>query len=709
MSLRAFSIANLASHPVLAEHREPWYSAPAVPSFPTREAYQKWMADPGSCVPLFNLIEGENPTLRVSVTNPPHKVHGIVVDYDTPIDAAELASGLARIPPQFPVFAYNKTRRGGVRLVFAFERPIFYYGKDTFKRLMSRAKKELNLTGLFPGLDEELLHDADHTYTAGDAWTVSPASVISSATLGLWLFEAIRKTDDFDKAGIEVPLDVVEKAVHTRFPGRWNGPFTEGSRGIRFWAPEADNPTAAIVRKTGMTAFTGDRPFMSWSDIFGRQFIAQYQEDRIGRAVDQLYCDNEKQYHRQLPDKAWDRCDATVIRRHLKVVFGLSDKPVDGISEIERVMHHLELNKRIEGAIPFPFRRESLVTWNGKNYLNTAVNIRLVQPSTEPAEWGINFAFTSNYLTTLFADDQNLTVFLAWLKVWYESCRKGSPCRGQALFIVGGPGTGKSLLSLEFLATIFGGYAGTQSFFVEDSKFNSSMFAKALWTLDDQTIIGDRKKLTKFSGLVKSCVANPHIQYAQKYGYEGHVPFEGRLVVTLNEDPASLGILPNTDDSLLDKATMLRTGTAPAAVLGSPAENHEAFERDLPAFLRWLCDWEIPADKVTKDVRFGICAWQDPLVLKEAQSVADSTAVMEAVEIWIRDFTPEKPGAPWVGSASELLGLMLIHDTVKVLVRSLNPVTFGRHLSQAVHTCKWIRRVKTKTNFKYHISKKEEE
>lgn len=49
--------------------------------------------------------------------------------------------------------------------------------------------------------------------------------------------------------------------------------FELGARGVRFWDPLADCPTAAIVRENGMVCFTGAFPFQSWADIFGTDFI----------------------------------------------------------------------------------------------------------------------------------------------------------------------------------------------------------------------------------------------------------------------------------------------------------------------------------------------------------------------------------------------------------------------------------------------------
>lgn len=684
---RAFSVANLANPAILPEFDRPWLTAPAIPKFPDRDAYRKWMASPSSTVPLFSLIEGENPALRVDGTNPAYRVWGIVTDYDSTLTDAEVAAGLARVSSsRFPIFAWNRTRRGGVRAIWRFEDPIFYYGKDAFHQFMQRAARELNLEGLFPGLDKPVLSKPDQCYAAGNKWTVNADAMIPTDTLSLWLFDVLRRAHDFSRVDVDIPLELVKAELDKRFPGRWKGSFEEGARGVRFWDPTADNETAAIVRKNGMTAFTGDRPFLSWADIFGREFTSKYQEDRIGRAAAEMWSDNEKNYYRKMPDGTWDLVSVETARRHLRGRYGLSEKVAKGenLSEVDRMLHHLELHRRIEGALPFPHRPKEVVRWMGRDYLNTAMGVQLVKPSeVTDVMWGRDFPFLSEFLSRLLVDEQNLTIVLAWLKVFYVSCLSGKPRRGQALFLVGPPGTGKSFFSLEILSSIFGGYADARNHFVEGNRFNSSMFDHIIWSLDDSTILGDRRMHQKFSGLVKACVANPAFPYEKKYGYSGSAPFEGRFICTLNDDPVSLGILPDTDQSLLDKVILARTDSLPASVTGDVHKNHEIVMAELPSFLRWLVDWEIP-DSVELDARFGIKAWHDTEILREARSVSDSMTVMEAVEMWIKDYTPAKPGEPWTGNATELYAALQSHSGVSSVTRRLNPVTLGRQINAAM-------------------------
>ena len=700
-TFHVFGFNNLATHQIDPQWAEPWRNAPPIPAKfkDDRTGYKRWLASPDSVVPLFSAVEGENPHQRVGSANPAFRVHGVVADYDAVLTEAEVIAAIGRIPPQYPPFAYNRTRRGGLRIIWAFDKPVFYYGSKTYHLLMSRVAKELDLRGLAPGFDEKALNSADQTYAAGDSWVV-PGGVIGEASVSLWVFDSVRRTTDFDREGIEIPFEVLEKAVAEKFPGRWSGPFREGARGLRFWDPSADNPTAVVVRKTGCTCYTGDRPFMSWSDIFGREFVTKYQEDRIGRAVSEMYSGPGRKFFRQMPDQTWDGCDLMATRLHLRMKYGLSDSTPKGAlaSEVDQVVHHLEMTRRISGLIPFPHVPQQVVEWNGKTWLNCS-QAQLVRPADAGCDptggdvaWGHGFPFLSGYLATLFHDLRNLEVFLLWLQTWYKGCLAGQPQQGHALFIVGPPGTGKSFLSLEVMSSIFGGYANAAKHFVEDSHFNDSIFEKALWALDDQTILGDARKHRKFSALVKACVANPSMPYAAKYGYEGEAPFWGRFVATLNDDPVSLGIIPDTGLSLLDKVVLLRTSDIPADVSANRRQNHETVVAELPYFLRWLINWT-PTTDFEMDSRFGFKATHDAATLDEVKSVSDTAVIEDALAEWWSGHEPDDDREKIGFTSTELVSLLQNDDKTRAAMRNMTPVYFGRLVNQLIaNGSKWISR-----------------
>lgn len=700
-TFRAFAIANLTEHVVLQEHREPWLTAPGIPAFESREAYKAWLASPDSRVPLFNLIEGENPALRVSKSNPAYRVWGVVADYDSTMSDVEVERGLKRIPASYPPFAWNRTRRGGVRIVWRFEKPVFYYGPDTYEKLMKRVKKELRLTGIFSGLDEDALLRIEQTYTAGNNWTVNAAAQIKAVTLELWLFDILGKCDDFEGRGVEVPLPVVEAEVHKRFPNRWRGAFELGSRGLRFWAPEADNETAAIVRSTGMTAFTGDRPFLTWADIFGREFVQAYLEDKRGRALDELWCDAQKNYYRQLPDERWDRMNTDQAKRHLKVKFGMSDAVVKGDphSEIDAVLHQLELRKRVDGVLPFPHNPQRIVKWNGATYLNDS-NCRLLMPALDEQDWGVNFPWIAGYVSTLMKDARNLEVLLAETSIWLKSLHRGEPARGHAVFLAGPPGTGKTLWTRQILARMVGGYAVATKFFTGDSRWSDALFDKALWVIDDSTPAEDPKSHERYSATVKAVVANPTFSYEKKHGYCGEAPFDGRLWVTLNTDSKSMSMLPDPEQSLLEKVTFLLTDEVEVDVAERESERYEIIDRELPFFMRWLLDMPLPS-WLEPDRRFGFKAWQEPSLLAESRVNTASHTVMEVLDLWRKDLTFEDPKkTEWRGTTAELLGNVMAHsEMTRSVIGRMSVISFGRHLSNAERNgCPWLRSARSGPN-----------
>ena len=187
------------------------------------------------------------------------------------------------------------------------------------------------------------------------------------------------------------------------------------------------------------------------------------------------------------------------------------------------------------------------------------------------------------------------------------------------------------------------------------------------------------------------------MNYEQKYGYKGAIPFVGRLMVTLNDDPVSLGILPDTDQSLLDKVLLLKTDDIEVDVADTEEERYAIIDRELPAFVRWISDLEIP-ERLGKDSQFGMKAFHDGEVLEEARSVTTSATALEVVEMWRSRRTEGQTEAvrlatkPWEGTTSQLLMAMLGDEELEPLARRLTPVGLGRYISQAVSSgsTSWI-------------------
>lgn len=68
------------------------------------------------------------------------------------------------------------------------------------------------------------------------------------------------------------PVALAREASHRNF--QYLKTFAPGQHCRRFWDPKSDNDTGCYLTPTGVLVFVPhDKPFMSWSDIFGPDFV----------------------------------------------------------------------------------------------------------------------------------------------------------------------------------------------------------------------------------------------------------------------------------------------------------------------------------------------------------------------------------------------------------------------------------------------------
>ena len=80
-----FTLDNLSTNDVT--ERFPWELDPSTFNYPakgfkTSHEYKAWARQQGTRYCAFSLIEGEQKNQRVTSTNEPVRIHGMVVDYD---------------------------------------------------------------------------------------------------------------------------------------------------------------------------------------------------------------------------------------------------------------------------------------------------------------------------------------------------------------------------------------------------------------------------------------------------------------------------------------------------------------------------------------------------------------------------------------------------------------------------------------------------
>ena len=625
---------------------------------------------------FYSGLEGLIQSARIdSKNNPAVFLHWFVADYDGQIDQHMRDTVLDRCCDFKPQYLC-RTFSGGARLLWKLETSFPLHRNDLTAKFMRHVKKKLKLSKILVGLDAEAFEDPCKYYEAGTNWVCLSGDVIPSAFIMQW---AIESTHNYawNKLGDPIPIDQVAAEVEKQYPGRWHGEFVVGVRGVRFWDSSADNQTAAVIRESGMQCFTGSHAFVPWSAILGRQFVNQFEADRVGGAVAEVYFDG-REYWTSLPNKQWQAYNKSDIALHLKVERGLSATVPRGssYSEVDQALHRIQKQQYIACAAPLVHRPKGIVYLNGFRVLNTS-SVEMFQPSEDTqVDPSRDFPWLSSYFQTLFDPVEQLDYFYAWLRRWYSSALDGRMLPGQASFFAGVPNTGKTLLSTGILSRIFGGHIDASSFLSGEDNFNSHLFNSAVWAVDDVVPLTDTKTHLRFSALIKKMAANRTFSVREKYRVDKLIEWNGRVVVTCNTDPESIRILPDVDLSNRDKINLFRV--ADRDTFTFPRNVSDIIQTELPFFLRWLLNWT-PPDKVLGDSRYGVQTYCEASLFEAARH---SSSAYSFLEVLLKFFEGQVSDV-WTGSATELLSAMLNDDDgLAGIAAKYTPDKVGRELSK---------------------------
>ncbi|MEI8206769.1 MAG: primase-helicase family protein, partial [Kiritimatiellales bacterium] len=513
-------------------------------------------------------------------------------------------------------------------------------------------------------------------YEAGTGWKKISSNTIPATFMMHWAIEASDKFN-WKNFGPDIPLEIIEQEVHHQYPGRWDGPFDYGARGIRFWDPSADNETAAIVRESGMQCFTGGQAFVPWSAILGRSFVNKFEADRVGGAIEDIWFDGRDYWHRH-PDGTWNSLCKNDTGLELKVAKGLrmSKSRNDNFTEIDKALQHIHKYQRITCAAPLIHRPKGIIHLNGLRILNTST-AAVFQPSEKQGiDPAADFPWLLSYFSTFFDPVEQLDYFYAWLRRWYKSALDNRMLPGQASFFAGVPNTGKTLLSTVILSRIFGGHTDASSFLSGDDNFNSHLFQSAVWAVDDIVPLTDHRSHQKFSALIKKMAANRTFSIREKFKVDKTIEWNGRVVVTCNTDPESIRILPDVDLSNRDKINLFRV--ADRDTFTFPRDVADIIQMELPFFLRWLLDW-VPPDHVLGDSRYGVQTYCEASLFEAARH---SSSAYSFLEVLLKFFEGQVSDV-WTGSATDLLTAMLSdQDGLAGIAAKYTTRQVGRELSK---------------------------
>ena len=303
----------------------------------------------------------------------------------------------------------------------------------------------------------------------------------------------------------------------------------------------------------------------------------------------------------------------------------------------------------------------------------------LTEPQSSPANWGDDFPWISDYLDQLF-DDEQRPIFLSWLAHFYQSARAGKLRNGHGLFVAGPPGSGKTFLSNVLISKLMGGHQEVSAFVLGTTQFITA-HEKPVWTVDDAVASTDNRAHTLYSQLVKKIIANFSLPYHPKGINAVDQEWLGRLIVTLNDDPESIQMLPSIEHSVLDKVIFLKA--ADTSIDFTDAAQLVA--KELPAFAAFIRDWVIPEDH-RGDWRFGVKSWQHPDLLNIAKQASSTAGLAELLDLWRREWFRQDDVDEWNGTALELMKDLGEVESIKSLVHKTvtHRNSLGKNLSKLI-------------------------
>jgi hypothetical protein len=292
-----------------------------------------------------------------------------------------------------------------------------------------------------------------------------------------------------------------------------------------------------------------------------------------------------------------------------------------------RVMtgNHVDFSGELAGHQP------GLLEWKNQRYL-----IKYGPDIIKPAPGDPSPIL--NILTDLLGEEQ-LPYILGWLKTSYEALVNGEMCTGQMLVLAGPPGIGKSFVKEFIIRPILGGRHTDPSLYLQGkTQFNADTSRAESWEIDDVVGSTDSEKRKMMTGAIKKLAAsNDHRIEAKHSNAIQPPPTFHRLTVYTNDGVHDLWVLPELNDSTVDKAIILKASKAelPLVQLPGPSKAERESFRDLftgalPAFVDYLLNWEIPEG--LRNGRYAIKAYQHKDIAEDLEGMSDEGRLLSMID-----------------------------------------------------------------------------
>jgi hypothetical protein len=346
-------------------------------------------------------------------------------------------------------------------------------------------------------------------------------------------------------------------------------------------------------------------------------------------------------------EDGWVKGTESRTRRYLKDRGISTTKPDDKpLSPIEKILNQIARGRVVTWAGAVAGRFAGPLEDNGKLILVTE-SPRIIQPTRGNCET------IQNILLDLFGQEQ-LSIFLCWLKLSYETYRSGIHRPAQACAFVGEPDSGKSFLQNHIITPVLGGRSAKPINYMKGyGHFSGKLFGHEHLLIEDDISETDDRTRRNLASFVKQFVANEQHECNTKFEQEIMLKPTWRVTISCNDRAENLAILPPLTRDVRDKLIIFKVRKASMPMpTNTEAQRHTFALRiaaELPAFCHYLLALSIPEE--LKADRFGITFFHHPEVVKALHEISKDYHVLELIDtIIFKDPTTQ----PWEGNATEL-------------------------------------------------------
>jgi len=655
---------------------EPWLYDPGTQRLADLQAMpkperRKLTARPDFEWQIYSEVRGVVPTLRVGSGNEAQSMAGLSLDYD--LIQSNPDELIAQMSEDFRPNFLEYSLSGKSRLLFLFERPILCMNSAHCSAIKRAFVEKFKLATAFAGFDEASLK-AEQVWTNGANWIDYKRPPIPWKTL----FGVVASTAKTVKPSrTDIPLEKVAAEIEKRWPGRWQGPFELSNLGVRFWDPTADNPSGCQIKPDGMLCFTGNVAFMSWEALLGTKWCDEQSVRNLGEIAADIAWDGQAYYI--LTRGRWRDFSESNVLLHLSHG-GLSPQRGKGqtISDAHRVLYHIQQENRVDQAGPFVCRPPGFLDLESSRVLNTC-HLQPVVPAPD-ADYDPNecFPLTWEVGNGLFGD--GFPNLLAHHQRAYDSFLNYRPTMGQAIYVAGEAGSGKTLWCLHIFRPLLGWRSANPIDHLTDAGgFNSELFEVGLLAMNDEDAPSNEWTQARQLQRLKGLVVNPEQTCHPKYKKRAMIIWTGRIFATLNKDLASLGGLPEINSDTRDKFMFFEARKFRGR-WGSQAEVEAQIARERPFWARYLIRYQ-PPKAIMIGGRTGVESYFSPSLLKTAKHQNVSHDLHELLVLWARTSQFMEDRAEWVGTPTELFSEISGHEGLKSVVQDWNVRRVAKHLT----------------------------